>query len=219
LYSNYSEAQGSKIPGGWKDPDDTYKTGPLKGQPKPSYGGYDLSVPGVALPYAGIVGAEGKQQGGIVLVNMPGRGPKVMARVVDRGPNQINPRSKDKGIDINAPLAEKLDLVQTSKQAKETGRPVFPDGVVQYEVIRTEDMLRARRELDVQRRRLSGATVPFTRHSKLDVEVNVHGPRGVNVDTSVSGDFKDQDTRVNRDFEGGGGSFGGGGASGQMPLL
>jgi hypothetical protein len=36
--------------------------------------------------------------------------------------------SRNKGIDINAPLAEQMGYVQNKKQAEATGKQVFPTG-------------------------------------------------------------------------------------------
>jgi hypothetical protein len=121
-----------------------------------------------------------------------------MARQVDIGPNQINPRSKDKGLDMNAALAERLGYAPTKKSAQETGRDVFPTGTnFKYQVLRTEDILRARTEMDQERKRIEGGAIKWTRHGQLDLEVNVKGPKGVKVDATADGDLEPSDRGIN----------------------
>lgn len=217
FYSNYSEKQGSKLPGGWVDKGDMDK----RGNPLPAYGGYDLSVPGVALPYRAAVGAPGAQGGRAVRVWRPdGKGSDIV-RAIDTGPSQTNVHSKDKGIDINAPLAERWGYVSNKEQSRITGRPVFPSVTqIDYHVLDTSDFLRARTEVqrEAWKQRGEGKPPPWLRSgSKLNLEVNVEGPRGVQVDATAEG-YDENNVRVNRDL-GGGGSFGGGGASGTIPPL
>jgi hypothetical protein len=196
-FGNFSKQLGSQI--GWDDPDDKYTSGPMKGQPKPNYGGYGQDVPGVALPYKASAGRPEAQQGAPVRVWDPRQGrPSVMARQVDIGPNQINPRSKDKGLDMNAALAERLGYAPTKKSAQETGRDVFPTGTnFKYQVLRTEDILRARTEMDQERKRIEGGAIKWTRHGQLDLEVNVKGPKGVKVDATADGDLEPSDRGIN----------------------
>jgi hypothetical protein len=204
VFGNFPESLGSQIPGGWNDPDDKYKSGPLKGQPKPNYGGYAQSVPGVALPYKASAGRPEKMEGMPVRIwKPPGAigAASILVRQIDIGPNQINPRSRDKGLDMNAALAEKLGTVQTKEQSRITGRPVFPSGQeMKYQVIRPEDMLRTRTEMEHERKRLEGRSIPWRRHGKLDLEVSVHAPKGVTVEASAAGNVEPGEVRINREF-------------------
>lgn len=198
-FGNYSKQLGSTI--GWDDPDDKYTSGPKKGQPKPNYAGYGQDVPGIAIPYRRAAGPAEKQQGMPVRVWDPRTGrPSVLGRVVDIGPNQINPRSKDKGLDMNAAMAERLGYAPTKKTAQDTGRDQFPTGAqFKYQVLRTEDMLRARTEMDQERKRIAGTAIKWHRQAQVDLNVNVNGPKGVKVDADVDGgDSVDSTTNINR---------------------
>ena len=197
-FGNYPKSLGSAI--GWDDPDDKYTSGPKKGQAKPNYGGYGQDVPGIAIPYRQAAGPAEKQQGMPVRVwdQRPGR-PSVMGRVIDIGPNQIDPRSKNKGIDVNAALAERLGYAPNKKTATEHGLDVFPTGQsIKYQVLRTEDILRARTEMQQERQRISGTALKWHRQSQIDLNVNVDGPKGVKVDADVGGEGVEGNTTINR---------------------
>ena len=128
VYGNLSQAEGSQLPGGWRDLGDIYKTGPLRGQPLPQFTGAPRNVPGVSLPFRESAGRAGQQEGGWVRVVNPMTGESEYVRQVDIGPNMFNPASQNKGIDINAALAERWGYSSTGAQARATGRPVFPTG-------------------------------------------------------------------------------------------
>jgi hypothetical protein len=196
-FGNYPKSLGSRL--GWNDPDDQYTSGPKKGQAKPNYGGYSQDVPGIAIPYRQAAGPAEKQQGMPVRVwdQRPGRA-SVMGRVIDIGPNQIDPRSRNKGIDVNAALAERLGYAPTKKTAEEHGLDVFPTGQsIKYQVLRTEDILRARTEMQHERQRIEKTAIKWHRQGQLDLNVNVDGPKGIKVDAGVDGDM-DGNVNINR---------------------
>lgn len=202
-FGQYSRGMGSQVPGGWVDPGDMDK----KGRSLGNFGGYSQDTPGVAIPYKGSAGRPGQQEGQPIRVWDLGRvGPgqrSHLARQVDIGPNQA---TTDKGIDINAPLAERLGYAPAGK-GKASGRPEFPTGQpFAYQAIGVQDMLRARQQMDVERRHASGTAVPWSRHGTLEMDVNVKGPRGISADAEVTGgDFKPADggVTVNREISSG----------------
>lgn len=143
FYGNYPESLGSQLPGGWKDPDDVYKSGPLKGQPMPAFGGYSLATPAVALPFAGAAGRAGKQEGQMVRIWDPSGERSILVPAGDLGPSQNLKGEKvgQRPLDLNAPLLEWMGYAQTKEQAEATGRKKFPGSVdVDYQLVRAEDV-------------------------------------------------------------------------------
>jgi len=157
VYGNLSEAEGSQLPGGWVDKGDVYTEGPLKGQPLPQYTGSPRNVPGVSLPFLESAGPKGGQAGALVRVTNPLTGEKEIVQQADIGPNMFNPKSQNKGIDINAALAEKWGYAGNARQSQATGRPVFPTGAkIDWEVV-TPQQLAQEHEEQQQRLAQSGA--------------------------------------------------------------
>src|SRR5262245_6300777 len=202
--SENTSARGSAIPGGWVDKGDMDKFGRSLG----NWGGYSQQTPGVAIPFSGAAGRAGKQEGRYVRVWDPNKiGPGVRSHlvpVVDVGPNQVRTDSKDKGIDVNAPLAEQMGYAPNAATARATGRPVFPTGKkFDYKVINPDEMLRTMTEMDQERRRASGLEVPWKRAGKtqMNMEVNVNGPRSAKVDARLDeGELGDEGVRINREM-------------------
>jgi hypothetical protein len=103
----------------WRDPQDVYTKGPMKGQPMPGYTGTPLNVPGIALPSAVTSGRSDKQEGAYFAVTSP-TGQTVYAPQVDIGPGKRTGRM----VDINAPLAELMGY--TPDEYKGPNRRPFP---------------------------------------------------------------------------------------------
>jgi hypothetical protein len=180
VFGQFPEFLGSKLPGGWIDPDDmNKKTGKWLG----NFAGYGQDVPGVALPYAAAAGQAEARKGMPIRVWDLNRSehPSYLGHVVDVGPNQSKHPSKDKGIDINAPLAETMGYrgVQggralLARQKAETGRPAFPDpGQFGYEVLTPQRFLRAQHEVQQEEAHRRGEQIPLhqARISRLDPSI------------------------------------------------
>jgi hypothetical protein len=164
FFGQFSEKEGSKLPGGWVDKGDiNKKTGLSLG----NYSGSPQSSPGVSLPFQTSVGRKGMEEGSLVRVTHPVTGERYIVPQVDVGPNQTLRASRDKGIDVNAPLAERMNYAGTAAQAKATGRQVFPTGQeIQWEVVTPHQLLREQHE----RFAAAGARSTFVRRQVPEEE-------------------------------------------------
>jgi len=181
-FGQYAPYEGSQT-GGFVDPGDVHTKGQFKGLSLGNYGGYRQDVPGVALPYAGTAGRPGLQEGAPIRYWDLDTGRQVLARTVDTGPDQSRSPSKEKGIDVNAPLQEKLGYAANEAQAKATGRKVFPSGHKEaYEVLTPTNFLRAQQDVQTSEAHAAGRRIPL-RSARV-----VHAESTGALDEALSGD-------------------------------
>jgi hypothetical protein len=131
-YGNWSEPEGSTIPGGWRDVDDIDKK---TGKPNPTFTGSSRSEPGISVPFLASSGGPGKKGGGLFRVQNPITKEWELVRQKDIGPNMENPKTMKRSLDINAPLAERWGFVRTKAQSKLTGKPVWTNRKIKWEYI------------------------------------------------------------------------------------
>jgi hypothetical protein len=192
----------STLPGGWRDPGDIdKKTGKSLG----NWSGSPQNRPGVSTPFSSLAGAPGAQQGGLIRVHHPETGDRFIVRQVDTGPNMQRSDSMNKGIDINAPLAEQMGYGSGSKAHRAAGAKTFPTGKpIEWEPVSSSQLLWEQRN----RNSVDGAMTGWSRHGdspsgSLNLDVNVRAPRGTKVDAGVTdGDFipADRGISVNREM-------------------
>ena len=154
FYGNFSEAEGSVIPGGWRDELDVYTSGPNKGQPLPQYTGAPRNVPGVSIPFRESAGPPGGQQGAWIRVFHPTTGEPYVVRQADIGPNMFHKNARHKGIDVNAALAELWGFAPNRAASIATGRPVYPDKPLRWEHVTPEQLARESSTKAKPRRRI-----------------------------------------------------------------
>jgi hypothetical protein len=207
FFGNLSEAEGSRIPGGWVDnPGDWNKK---TNKPLEQWSGAPRNLPAVSTPFRVGGGPAGAQQGALMRVQNPMTGEWGFAHQGDIGPNMWHPVARHKAIDINAAQAEQWGYVGTAQQSKLTGKPVYPTGKnVSFEFVSSQELEEAKQSEGgllglsaipaSMRKRMDGALNDEVKASG-NLNVKVEAPAGTTVKATGGGMFEDN-VNVDRTF-------------------